>query len=231
MLAAKRRFRMRATFGRAGFVAGLLTAAAVLGGCTTYGTGVSPGSQTVHDITGLVNVGGDKRAPIDYKPRPPIAAPPPGAALPPPGSPVVATASGDWPKDPDEARRARKAAAAKAAADDPNYQPDIAIPVPHAGSTDSADKQPTTDKEKDAKVRKLMAEAKAVAGYDSNGNPIRRTLQEPPVDYRQPDPSAPTEFKTTKAGVHWPWQKKQPDATPGLPDDSATASSGEKTTQ
>jgi len=230
MLAARRRFRMRAIFGRAGFVAGLVTAAGVLGGCTTYGTGVNPGAQTVHDITGLVNISGDKKEAIDYTPRPPIAAPPPGSALPAPGSAVVATASADWPKDPDEARKARKAAAAKAAADDKNYQPDVALPVRHNDTTDSADKTPTTDKEKDAKVRKLMAEAKAVAGYDANGNPVRRTLAEPPVDYRAPDPSAPTEFKSTKK-VHWPWQKKEPDSTPGLPDVSATASSGEKTTQ
>ena len=219
---------MKATFGRSGLVAGLLAAGAFLGGCTTYGTGVNPGSQTVHDITGLVNVGGDKKAPIDYKPRPPITAPPAGVALPPPGSAAVATASGDWPKDPDEAARARKAAAAKAAAEDPNYQPDIALPVRHDSSNDVAH-DPTTDREKDAKVRKLMAEAKAPAGIDANGNPVRRTLVEPPVDYRAPDPNAPTEFKTAKK--HWPWQKSTPDATAGLPDDAATASSGEKATQ
>jgi hypothetical protein len=219
---------MKVTLGRSGFVAGVIAAAAFLGGCTTYGTGVNPGSQTVHDIAGLVNVSGDKRAPIDYKPRPPITAPPAGAALPAPGSASVATASGDWPKDPDEAARARKAAAAKAAAEDPNYEPDIALPVRHDSSTDTAN-DPTTDREKDAKVRKLMAEAKAPAGFDSSGAPIRRTLIEPPVDYRAPDPSAPTEFKTAKK--HWPWQKSTPDPNAGLPDDAATASSDEKTSQ
>src|SRR5207248_5118249 len=131
--AGKRHFRMVASFKRArSAAASVALLSAALGGCTstTYGTGVSPGKQTINDITGLVNLNGSKKDPIDYKPRPPIVAPPPTAALPPPGTHDVA-AVGDWPRDPDEGLKARKAAAAKLrtgnAKVDAAYDPDIPI--------------------------------------------------------------------------------------------------------
>ena len=62
----------------------------------------------------------------------------------------------------------------------------------------------------DAEARKLMADAKTAIAVDFNGNPIRKTLSEPPVVYRAPDPGAPTEFKSVKK-FHWPWQKPKPD--------------------
>src|SRR5690606_553030 len=76
-----------------------------LGGCisaTTYGTGVSPGQQTIEDITGLVSFAGKKKPQIEYEPRPPIVAPP-GKALPPPGESAAATVA-NWPVDPDKTR-------------------------------------------------------------------------------------------------------------------------------
>jgi hypothetical protein len=215
--------------------AALLLTAVALGGCmgTTYGTGVNPGAQTVSDIGGLVDLGGQKKSAIDYKPRPPLAAPPPGIAPPPPGNVNVASA-GDWPNDPDVAAAARRAAAAKKPYDpkaDALYDPGLKIPVQHdtGGYSDGNYSRNATakslagTKEQDARVRKLMAEAKSAVGVDANGNPIRRTLSDPPATYRVPDPNAPTAFKAVKKKFHWPWQKAEPDATPtGLVDSSAT---------
>src|SRR5262245_50457467 len=236
---------MGVSYKRAGLTAASLAlVAAGLGGClsNTYGTGVNPGQQTINDITGLVNLNAHKD-PIDYRPRPPVVAPPASAALPSPGGGGVA-ATTDWPKDPDEAAKARKAAAAQVrhsnnAVADSLYDPDIEIPVKHDAEVNWKERSMTPaqaamgTKEQDEEARKLIAEAKAGAGVDANGNPIRKTLSEPPVVYRAPDPNAPTEFKAVKKGFHWPWQKAKPDdTTTGLTDDSADASaSGEKTTQ
>lgn len=209
----------------------------------TYGTGVSPGKQTINDIAGLVNINGTKRDPIDYKPRPGIVAPPASAALPPPGSQAVASASGDWPNDPDAAMKARKAAAAKVrtgdAKIDAQYDPDVPITAQKENKINWND--PNKDgpgvreggsAAQDAEVRKLIADAKSSVSVDANGNPVRKTLSEPPVVYRAPDPNAPTEFKAAKK-FHFPWQKMKPDdPKAALPDNSAdAAASSEKTTQ
>jgi predicted small secreted protein len=211
----------------------LLLTAVALGGCmgTTYGTGMNPGAQTISDIGGLVDLGGQKKPVIDYKPRPPLAAPPPGVAPPPPGSVAVASAA-DWPNDPDAAAQARKAAAAKRAYDhraDRLYDPGIKIPVQNdtGGISDTkfsrAQAGAASTKEQDELTRKRMLEAKSPVGVDANGKPIRKTLSDPPVTYREPDPNAPTAFKAVKKKFHWPWQKAEPDAVPtGLADDSAS---------
>ena len=211
----------------------ILLATSVLGGCTTYGTGVNPGTQTLSDIEGLVNVSGSKKAGIDYKPRPPLAAPPPGAAPPVPGSATAVASAGDWPNDPDAAAKAAKAASRKRAQDprtDALYSPGLDIPVQHEksgaywhrGGTASEDAASGT-KEQEMSTRKAMAAAKNTASFDANGNPIRKTLSDPPVVYREPDPSAPTVFNTKKK-FHWPWQKAKPDdaSSSALVDDSAT---------
>jgi hypothetical protein len=221
-------------------VLGLISAA--LGGCTstTYGTGVSPGKQTIQDIGGLVNLGGDKKGGIDYKPRPPIVAPPANAALPTPGTHAVATA--DWPNDPDVAAKARKAAASRLSTGDAKidaqYDPDITLPIKHDktvnwndANTDRPGQKEAGSAAQDAETRKLIADAKSAVSVDANGNPIRKTLSDPPVVYRAPDPTAPTEFKAASKKFHWPWTKSDEPASPtsaGLTDDAA---SSEKTTQ
>jgi predicted small secreted protein len=231
-------FGMVAILKRAALTpAALALTAVALGGCmgTTYGTGVNPGAQTVKDIGGLVDLGGQKKSTIDYKPRPPLAAPPPGVAPPPPGSAGVVASSGDWPNDPDVAAGARKAGDGRNAAlgknayyakTDALSDPGIKVPVQHPtgviwNNRDGSAEAAASTKEQDAQTKKLMADAKSAVGVDANGNPIRKTLSDPPVTYREPDPSAPTSFKSVKK-FHWPWQKAQPDAAPtGLADDSA----------
>ena len=135
--------------------------------------------------------------------------------------------------------RARKAAAVNLrtgnAKIDAQYDPDIDIPAardnkPHIydANKDAPGVKEGGSAAQDEEVRKLIASAKTSASLDANGNPIRKTLSEPPVNYREPDPNAPTEFKSVKK--HWPWQKSkaaEPTAA-ALTDNSASA---EKTTQ
>ncbi|HMN85969.1 MAG TPA: hypothetical protein PKA74_08295 [Bauldia sp.] len=176
--------------------------AMALGGCmagTTYGTGVSPGKQTVDDIVGIVSLGNaSSKPPIDYKPRPPIVAPPKAAALPPPEDPKPATAA-NWPTDPDQ-----KSTTASG---------DVYIPVANNKSAFADDGKDLGERAYEDHLRfgkqkqKVYADAKAAAAgtFDANGNPIRRTLSEPPSSYRVPDPDAPDEFSAAPAKKKW-WQ-------------------------
>ena len=61
--------------------------ALALAGCQsgmTYGTGKSPGMQTLEDLAGIAALSGEKKEPIDYTPRPKVVLPPTVAQLPPP---------------------------------------------------------------------------------------------------------------------------------------------------
>lgn len=195
-------------------VAGAL--AVGLGGCTTYGTGVTPAKQTVDDIGGLVALGGKKQPHIDYEARAPIVPPPENAALPEPGASAKAA---NWPRDPDELDRQRKALAASTPKD-PEEKPlgDPGFRLPSTPSTpryvdtrdesDAAAKDAMLKPGEAATAKKLYAAAKAGNGVkvDENGVPVRTLLVEPPSDYRVPDPTAPTELSTAPAKTKkWWW--------------------------
>ncbi len=172
-----------------GILAGLLAACSG----TTYGTGISPEQQTVTDLMGIASLGGNKTAPIDYRPRGNIVAPPNTAALPPPGSAqTVASIETDpnWPKDPDVEARERKAAK-DASFGQPS--PNFILP---AGQTSIGNAQANAkdyDAQRRAEGKKAWDELhKSKTGsVDANGNPVRKYLTEPPVAYREPDPNAP----------------------------------------
>lgn len=169
-----------------------------LAGCQsgmTYGTGKSPGMQTVEDLVGLSVMSNDKQEPIDYKPRAPIVAPPQVAALPPPVDPAAANTmvAANWPTDPDVTRQqirdeiARREAAGEAL-------PDFRLP---AGS----EPEPIPDitegpmsREQIDEVRRRFAEARGLMAVDAQGNPVRRYLTDPPTEYRTPDPASPTQL-------------------------------------
>ena len=56
-----------------------------LGACsqTTYGTGTSPGMQTLQDLAGIADFsGGQDKGKTDYSARPNLVAPPPGTPPP-----------------------------------------------------------------------------------------------------------------------------------------------------
>jgi hypothetical protein len=177
-----------------------------LGACmaaTTYGTGVSPGKQTVEDLASIVSFGGKKGAPIDYAARPPIVAPPPGAALPAPGQSTATAAN--WPKD-------ESAASITGSLDrgDPSTQAyDPKKTVKGVGLApilqQKVDPMIEMQQMQKASNQKIFAAAKAgqIMGVDANGNPVRKTLSEPPVDYRVPDPEAPEAFEAAKNKKWW----------------------------
>jgi len=187
---------------------GAISLGAMLGlaACSnTYGTGTSPGMQTIQDLTGIVSIVGKKQEPIDYAPRPKLVVPPSTADLPPPEV-DDATANANWPKDPDSAQ------AAAAAADNgtPNQfwvggkTGDANLSI--ADSDPS--KRPALTPEQLAATKKAMAEAKGnTVAFDANGNPVRKYLTDPPVDYRAPDPTQPldpvTPVKKKKKFLWW----------------------------
>lgn len=204
----------------------IAASAAVLSGCiapTTYGTGVTPGAQTVEDIAGLVNMGGNKKAPIEYAARAPIVQPPTqDMALPVPGSASTATAT-NWPQDADEAAR-QKAAMANNASPiqksdlahnvqggvvlaDPGFRLPSAAGRPPDNDYDSAKAAYDAHMQGGKQATQLFAQAKANGSMavDANGNPVRKLLSEPPTEYRVPDPEAPEAFTQTVKKKNWWW--------------------------
>lgn len=206
---------------------GVAVVAAALSGCMgnrmTYGTGTAPGKQTLDDLAGIVTFGANKAKPkVAYQPRPKVVAPPANAALPQPGS-DSGMANANWPKDPDEAARQRKLAKDKGGMTlipaDSSAVDVSGLPKSGPGSLSQmlvkGEDQAMKDRDNMAKAEKIRAELKSAdAGVDGNGNPVRKTLTEPPVDYRKPDPNAPLEFNVAKKKFRWPWQKADPNSAP-----------------
>jgi hypothetical protein len=208
-------------------------AVALLAGCsaTTYGTGVDPGLQTIKDVAGIAMLGGDKKPPIDYEPRPKVVAPPQGAAapLPPPGTETAsATNTPNWPNDPDAqaaklkadvaAREARGEAPAPLNLPVGSYQDPSPPPTTRTSRSNLVNNTPLTA-EQHAAVTKAFADAKGSLAVDASGHPVRKYLTEPPTEYREPDPTQPVTFTEKKKKFHWWWQKQDngdaltPDAT------------------
>ncbi len=188
--------RMLAGFSAA--AAGLSLAAC---NSITYGTGTTPGAQTLKDVTGIASLSSKKNdAKIDYEPRPSIVVPPTTASLPPPVNPNDELGS-NWPNDPDEKTAKLKAEVAALEAEGKHV--DIRLPKGTQPPTDPYAN--LTPKERSALVRKLAAEAKGVVAVDANGDPVRRYLSEPPVTYREGDPTAPppTEAEDAKKKKWW----------------------------
>ena len=210
----------------------VMGAGLMLAGCsgTTYGTGTTPGLQTVQDLVGIAALSPAKREPIDYTPRPKVVLPPTVAALPPPGTADAATPA-DWPHDPDAAvAKIRADTAAREASGAPTPQLKLpAGPPPATGSNVmvsshvQGDGPGTLTADEQAKVKKLFADARGGVAFDANGNPVRRYLTDPPPDYRVPDPTAPVEFTPKKKKFHWWWQKQDDSADDGLTPSTTTA--------
>jgi hypothetical protein len=179
----------------------------------TYGTGTSPGMQTITDVVGITALSPEKKEPIEYSARAPIVAPP-VATLPPPSSGGETAVAANWPNDPDELDkqfRADAAARAERGEPIPNYR---LPPREREGPEpilleDSFEGPATMSKEQIAETRKMFADARGNVSVDENGNPVRKYLTEPPVEYRAPDPDAPVEIteKPKKRKWKWPWEK------------------------
>jgi hypothetical protein len=204
--------------------ASIVAAGLLLAGCgsaTTYGTGKSPGVQTLEDIGSIVSLGGKRHdaVAIDYKQRPGVVEPPSTAVLPPPVTKTQEDAqlamSADWPKDPDEQDKKMREAVREAAASGE----DLKFTVPEGSQArsnsraDPGDDSVTRRKKQMHRLNaegqgKLFADLKRArsGSVDENGNPVRKYLTEPPADYRVPDPNAPLEIteKKKKTGFKFP---------------------------
>lgn len=216
----------------------MVVAALALAGCnnTTYGTGTSTGMQTVRDIAGIAGVAGtDDKKDIDYSARPPVVLPPDGSVLPPPGAGNQAVAAVDWPDDPDrrmeEFRRQRDARARETGEAQPlnAYDPRFRLPEgsgatsgrPNYDPDASGSAEARGSRDENARAIAARAASRGNGAFDANGNPVRRYLTDPPVDYRRPevepvaDPNAPTtvaaaaECKPPPA-IRMPWRRPRP---------------------
>jgi hypothetical protein len=204
--------------------ASIVTAGLLLAGCgsaTTYGTGKSPGVQTLEDIGGIVSLGGKRHGAvaIDYKQRPGVVEPPSTEVLPQPKSKQEdqqLAMSADWPKDPDEQAAKMNEAVKGAAASGEDLKftvPGATRTYPGGGKEYKSHSVKLRKEKLEASLnaedqKKMFADAKRAqsGSVDENGNPVRKYLTEPPSDYRTPDPNAPLEIteKKKKTGFKMP---------------------------
>jgi len=218
------------TCGRVVACAAVVAAGVALSACNsmTYGTGTSPGAQTLKDVAGIADLTGKKKDKIDYEPRPSIVVPPSTASLPQPVNGNEALGP-NWPNDPDEKTAKLKATVAALEAEGKH----INIKLPQGAEPPKDPYADLTPKERNALVRKLAAEAKGVVAVDANGNPVRRYLSDPPVIYRQADLTAPppaTVDEKKKKKKWWQfWKSNQPALTASVA--QASASSTEEVPQ
>lgn len=175
-------------------------AAALLGGCAnsvTYGTGKPTGMQTVSDLTGIFSLGGNKGPDIDYEQRPNLVAPPTNNLPPPSEGPALAE---NWPRDPDVTRAQireanREAQRTMSDAEFARRDPGFRIPQEPAQQRqqriDNVANVAAAEEAAAGNQRLAEARASRAGSFDAQGQPVRRYLTEPPVEYRAPDPNAP----------------------------------------
>lgn len=189
---------------RAILFAPLVVSGLLVSGCVsspTYGTGTTQTKQLTTDVTSMLSLKPKRAFASNYAPRPELVKPTnPTTVLPPPQESIV-TASNQWPESPEQ-RRARIRADATENRDTAGWQPEVTNDI----AVDSSYKQTklgSSSRGRDSGVAKAgEAEdlSKKGAAYrqklaeSKQGDPtVRRTLTEPPTEYRQPATSAPTD--------------------------------------
>jgi hypothetical protein len=180
----------------------LLVSGLLVSGCMsspTYGTGVSANTQLATDVSTMFSLK-PKKTSAEYAPRPELVKPAGRATeLPPPQESVVTASADQWPESPEQ-RRARIRAEAGENAAKPGWESevvnDISVAKPKSSAGGSARTQDSGvargGQEED--FSKKAAEVKAANAAAKQGSPtVRRTLTEPPLDYRQPAQTAATD--------------------------------------
>lgn len=182
-------------------VAPLVVSGLLVSGCMsspTYGTGTTQTKQLTTDVTSMFSLK-PKRTTAEYTPRPALVEPTtPTTELPPPQENIVASAGDQWPESPEQ-RRARIRADATENRDKQGWEPEVINDI-------SVDDQPKTARALGASARGMDSGVAAAGKGDlttksaqfrqrlaatKQGSPtVRRTLTEPPLDYRQPAPTA-----------------------------------------
>ena len=169
-------------------------------GSPTYGTGTTQNEQLVTDVTSMFSLKPKRKFATDYSPRPELVKPT-GAttALPPPQESIVTADASQWPESPEQ-RRARIRADATENRDKPGWEPevinDLSIdnsssrrkPGASARAADSGVAKAGEAENLNKKGKKFR---QALAANNQGSPTVRRTLSEPPLDYRQPAETAP----------------------------------------
>jgi len=187
---------------RTTLVAPLVVSGLLVSGCMsspTYGTGTTQAKQLTSDVTNIISLKPKRAFASNYAPRPELVKPTtPTTELPPPQESIVAS-SGQWPESPEQ-RRARIRADATENRDKQGWEPevvnDISSDQPSTSRTTFANRSDSgvvaAGKAED--LNKKGAEAKLKLAASKQGSPtVRRTLTEPPLEYRQPAATAPTD--------------------------------------
>jgi hypothetical protein len=167
--------------------AGVLSIMAVslaLTGCTsgpTYGTDKTVGEHLIDDLGSTVSLGGQKPSTVKYQPRPGLVLPPSGerAELVQPQASLAGRDNPAWVESPEETRQ-RLRDEADANADNPGY----VSPLAKA----SANGRTLTAKEQQEAYRE--ARRIQMGAYSDK----RRTLSDPPLDYRKAPEGALTDL-------------------------------------
>lgn len=167
----------------------------VLSGCVgspTYGTGKASDQQLFEDVTGLLSIAPKNKEKIAYKPRPELVTPAEKDQLPAPQTAISGSSNPAWPESPEE-RRARYRDAATANQDNAFYDP-----VVESETTRVVKKPISTNQRGNFEVEGVSASQskrfKRLLQESKTGNPNQRKyLSEPPVIYRQPAATAPTD--------------------------------------
>lgn len=172
-------------------VSGLIVSGCV--GSPTYGTGKASDQQLFEDVTGLLSIGPKNKDQIAYKPRPELVKPAQKDQLPAPQSAIANASNSAWPESPEE-RRARYREEATANQDNAFYDPVVenetarkVVKKPvSTNQRGNFDVDGTSQFDRDEFKRRLQE--------SKTGNPTQRKyLSEPPLVYRQPAESAPTD--------------------------------------
>jgi hypothetical protein len=189
---------------RAAFAAPLVVSGLLIAGCMsspTYGTGTTQTKQLTTDVTTMFSLK-PKAQSREYAPRPELVKPTtPTTELPPPQESIVASAGDQWPESPEQ-RRARIRADATENRDKLGWEPEVVNDISVDTSASEA-KLGSSARGADSGVAaagqaedlsKKGAEFKQKMAATKQGSPtVRRTLTEPPLEYRQPIPTAPTD--------------------------------------
>lgn len=168
----------------------------------TYGTGTTQTQQLTTDVTTMFSLK-PKRTNAEYAPRPELVKPAaPTTELPPPQENIVTAAADQWPESPEQ-RRARIRADATENRDKPGWEPEVVNDISREQESKSAQVLGSSARGADSGVAaagqgedltKKGAEFRQALAASKQGSPtVRRTLTEPPLEYRQPVPTAPSD--------------------------------------
>lgn len=187
--------RMTRRISAGAFVAAsAFTLSGCMGMAPTYGTGKPADTQLMEDVTGMFSLSPKKKEQIDYKPRPELVKPATVEALPPPQDDIKTASAGAWPESP-EARLARIRADATANRDNLDFEPEVNVPIEknrrmlRATKGDDVNMDGTTPS-----IEKQRKDFNERLAMNNQGSPTqRRYLSEPPLEYRAPAATAPSD--------------------------------------